>query len=83
MLLEAAQRDLPLWKMESLMAEKRIVWCVLGTERTLMMVCCRSKKRMRMAYNKEYLPCSLGLTPCRSCTCWTAMPRTMVAWIAW
>ncbi len=38
MLIEAAQKDLPLRKMESLMAEKRTRKCVLGVERTLLVV---------------------------------------------
>jgi hypothetical protein len=38
MLLEAAQRDLPKEKLESLMVEKETSHCVSGTERALLMV---------------------------------------------
>jgi hypothetical protein len=54
MLIKAAQKDLPLRKMESLMAEKRTRKCVLGVERTLLVVGCRSKKYMKVAYDQDY-----------------------------
>ncbi len=54
MLIEAAQKDLPLRKMESLMAEKRTRKFVLGVERTLLVVGGRSKKYMKVAYDQEY-----------------------------
>jgi hypothetical protein len=54
MLIEAAQKDLPLRKMESLMAEKRTRKCELGVEWTLLVVGGRSKKYMKVAYNQEY-----------------------------
>jgi hypothetical protein len=56
MLLEAGQKDLPLRKMESLMAEKRTRKCVLGLEQTLLVVSSHSKKYMRVVYDQEYLP---------------------------
>jgi hypothetical protein len=56
MLIEAAQKELPLRKMESLMAEKRTRTCVLGVERTLLVVGGRSKRYMKVAYDQEYLP---------------------------
>jgi hypothetical protein len=56
MLLEAAQKDLPLQKMALLMAEKRTRRYVLAVERTLLVVGSRSKKYMRVAHDQEYLP---------------------------
>jgi hypothetical protein len=56
MLLEAAQKVLPQWKMESLMAKRKTVQCELGTERTLLVVGGCNKKYMKVANNKEYLP---------------------------
>jgi hypothetical protein len=55
MLIEAAQKELPLRKMECLMAEKRTRTCVLGVERTLLVVCGRSKRYRKVAYDQEYL----------------------------
>jgi hypothetical protein len=63
MLLEAAQKDLPLRKMELPMAEKRTRRCVLGVERTLLVVVGRSKKYMRVAHDQEYLPLLLDAHP--------------------
>jgi hypothetical protein len=63
MLLEAAQKDLPLQKMESLMAEKRTRKCVLGLEQTLLVVSGQSKKYMRVVYDQEYLPILLEAHP--------------------
>jgi hypothetical protein len=42
--------------MESLMAEKRTRTCVLGMERTLLVVGGHSKRYMKVAYDQEYLP---------------------------
>jgi hypothetical protein len=53
MLIEAAQKELPLRKMESLMAEKRTRTCVLGVERTLLVVGGCSKRYMKVAYDQE------------------------------
>jgi hypothetical protein len=51
MLLESAQR-----KLESLMAEKRTVQCVLGTERNLLVVLWPLQEAPGAAYDREYLP---------------------------
>jgi hypothetical protein len=63
MLIKAAQKGLPLRKMESLMAERRSKKCVQGVKRTLLVVGGRSKRYIRVAYDQEYLPCAPGGPP--------------------
>jgi hypothetical protein len=56
MLLEAAQKGLRSSQLESLMAEKMAVKCVLGVERILVTVGGRSKRHLKVAYDQENLP---------------------------
>lgn len=49
MLLESAQKTLVSEKLESLMAGKKIVKSLLGTEQVLLMVGGRAKKHLRVA----------------------------------
>ncbi len=56
MLLEAAQRDLPKEKLESLMVERETTHCVSGAERVLLVVSSRSQKNPPVAYDRECLP---------------------------
>jgi hypothetical protein len=83
MLIEAAQKELPLRKMESLMAEKRSKKCVLGVERTLLVVGGRSKRYMKVAMTRSIYLCSRRPTPCRGCTWQTARPGITGEQMVW
>jgi hypothetical protein len=77
-LLESAQR-----KLKSLMAEKRTVQRVLGTERNLLVVGGRSKKHLGRPMTESTCLYSPHPAHWHDSTCWRAIAKTTTGRTAW